>query len=224
MEVKASRKGEFQDKEKIIGTNNPIKKKKTISKIFIKYFKNIYQMKLFLKFWKEINKEFADNIRSNYNSNYSTNYGTNYSTNDNYGTNNESKMKVDQPIEAPKIKIQLTPKFINLLKNIILRKDIKDKCFKRWRGAIVGRKRVHSIKRTKIQRVVLRPSIHKKNPNASKGTTNEKETEKEIDPNQEEFNNVYNKLSNVISKGDRVQRKESKKRLIDMLNGLDEGK
>ena len=228
MEVKTSRKGEFLDKEKIIGTNNPNKKKKKISKIFIKYFKNIYQMKPFLKFWKEINKEFADNISSNYNSNYSTNYGTNYNTNDIYGTNNESKVTVDQPFETPEItskpKIQLTPKFIELLKNIILRKDIKDKYFKRWRGAIIGRKRVHSIKRTKIQRVVLRPSIHKKNPNASKGITNEKETEKETKPNQDEFNNVYNTIANVINKGDKVQRKESKKRLIDMLNGLDEGK
>ena len=167
MEVDTSRKGEKYDKEKPMQNINKNRKKKKLSKIFIKYFKNIDQMTFFIRFWKNFNKEIINNKMdiSNYNSNYSTNYDTNYSTNDNYGTNKDSEIILDQPDES---------------------KNMPEK--------------------TEIKRFVL-----------SKPSGNEKDTE-----DNKDFDKVYTNIVNFINKGDEVQRKNSKKQLLDLLNSIDE--
>ena len=167
MEVDTSRKGEKYDKEKPMQNINKNRKKKKLSKIFIKYFKNIDQMTFFIRFWKNFNKEIIDNKMdiSNYNSNYSTNYNTNYITNDNYGTNKDSEIILDQPDES---------------------KNMPEK--------------------TEIKRFVL-----------SKPSGNEKDTE-----DNKDFDKVYTNIVNFINKGDEVQRKNSKKQLLDLLNSIDE--
>jgi hypothetical protein len=43
-------------------------------------------------------------------------------------------------------------------------------------------------------------------------------------PNQEDFDDVYKNIVNVMKKGDKIQRRESKQILLDMLDSLDQNK
>jgi len=176
MEVNFSRKKEKTEHEKVLENIKFHMKKKKMTNIFIKYFKNIDQKHLYFIKWKLITKDPIDiqsyNSLDNYNS-------AKYSTND-----SELILDIKPPDTYQMSNTSKTSNqnVIQLFEKIIKKNEspnLKLIYFIKWKSMIVGtRTRTYSVKQKKITRKSIkfvRPSLHSKKKEENKEEQKEEE-------------------------------------------------
>jgi hypothetical protein len=180
MEVNFSRIKEKTEHEKALENIRIHTKKKKMTNIFIKYFKNIDQKHLYFIKWKLITKDPLD-IKSYY-SNDNYNSTKTYSTNDSELVFDTKPPDTYQMSSTSKTSNQ---NVIKLFQKIIKKNEspnLKLIYFIKWKSMIIGtRTRTFSVKQKKIIRKsvkFVRPSLHSKQKEQNKDEQKEEEEEK----------------------------------------------
>ena len=125
------------------------------------------------------------------------------------------------------IKLKEKKKFIELIKKLIEKTNERELYyFEKWKQLFIRKKTSTFFKSNQIQKQKDdNQKLKEFKDNIENFSTPEEDKEKnkvEIRPNQKEFNEIYNNIANILKKGDKTQRKESKKILISILENIDD--